>query len=104
MITYKESYLPQGSQKWLDLRKSKITATMASVIAGHNPFQTPDKLWKELIGLIPPQASNWAMERGKRLEPVARKAYETLVGEPFEPLCVISEQHLDENGQPWIMG
>lgn len=103
MIIYKESELPQGSKAWLDLRKSKITATMASVIAGENPFQTADKLWKELLGLIPPQASNWAMERGKRLEPVARKAYEALVGESFEPLCVLSEQHLDDQGQPWIM-
>ncbi len=103
MIVYTENELPQGSQAWLNLRKSKITATMASVIAGRNPFQTPDKLWKELLGLIPPQASNFAMERGKRLEPVARKAYENLFGESFTPLCVVSEQHLDDNGKPWIM-
>lgn len=103
MITYKDAELPQGSQAWHDLRRSKITATMASVISGSNPFQTPDKLWKELLGLIPPQPSNVAMERGKRLEPVARRAYEKLTGESFEPLCVLSEKNLDQNGKPWIM-
>ena len=103
MKKYLESELPQGSQEWLDLRKSHITATMASVIAGSNPFQTPDKLWKEMLGFIPRQPSNFAMERGRRLEPVARNLYEKLQGTTFAPLCVVNEEELDPDGSPWIM-
>lgn len=103
MLRYLESELPQGSQEWLDLRKGHITATMASVIAGNNPFQSPDKLWKEMLGLIPRQESNFAMNTGKRLEPVARNLYEQRVGEQFDPLCIISETEVDVDGKPWIM-
>jgi putative phage-type endonuclease len=103
MLKFLENELPQGSQAWLDMRKDHITATMASKISGTNPFQKPDKLWKEMLGLIPPQPINPAMARGSNLEPEARKLYEQKSGEYFEPMCVISEQHLDPEGKHWIM-
>lgn len=103
MLKYLESDLPQGSDAWLKLREGHITATMASVISGNSPFQNPDKLWKEMLGLIPRQPSNFAMERGKRLEPIARAAYELQTGEQFEQMCVVSEAELDSDGKPWIM-
>ena len=102
MKTYLESELPQGSQAWLDMRKTMITATMATVIIGTSPFQKPYKLWQELLGLIPPVSVNPAMLRGQKLEPVARRLYETKTGEKFAPMCVINEALLDNQGQPWI--
>lgn len=103
MKRFLESELPQGSQEWLALRKGHITATMASVVSGTNPFQNPDKLWKEILGLIPPKEANFAMERGKRLESVARRRYEELTGEIFEQMCIVSELELDSDGKHWIM-
>ena len=103
MQIYLDSELPQGSEVWKDFRKSKISATMATVIAETSPFQKPYKLWQELLGLIPPQAENFAMRRGKRLEAVARRRYEKLAGETFEPICVVNEQLLDGDGNPWVM-
>jgi putative phage-type endonuclease len=102
MLKYLEKDLPQGSAAWLELRKGYITATMASVAAGNSPFQNPDKLWKELLGIIPPQSNNHAMARGKRLEPVARAKYQARTGEYYEPLCLISETELDGQGKPWV--
>ena len=39
----------QGSQEWLDLRKTKITATDACVIMGESSWKTIIQLYEEKI-------------------------------------------------------
>lgn len=75
----------QNTQAWLDLRKSKIGSSDAPIIMGVSPFTTPYQLWEEKIGLKPFKEVTEAMERGKRLEPEARRKFEQQIGMDFFP-------------------
>lgn len=65
----------QGSKEWLSWRKTVITATDCPAILGSSPWSTAYKCWQRKLGLIEEQKTNDAMERGKRLEPNARKQF-----------------------------
>ncbi len=67
--------MEQGSKEWLAWRKTVITATEASIIMGNNPWDTPYTCWQRKLGLIEEKKTNAAMERGKRLEPIARERF-----------------------------
>lgn len=80
----------QGSQEWLELRKSKITATDAVVIMGASHWKTKIQLYKEKTGEIQNQEFiNPAMQRGLDLEPLARRCYEKMSGIPVDPAVVV---------------
>ena len=104
--------LEQGSDNWLRWRRGdkyvtsdgvlmagtgdggpRITATAASVIAGSSPFQSPEELWGELMGLRPAKDLNYVMARGKDMEPEARQAYCVIVNEDYQSLCLQSAEH-----------
>lgn len=87
---FKEINLDQGSPQWLAWRKTVITATDASVIMGNNPWTSPYKCWQRKLGLIEEQASNEAMERGKRLEPEARAHFIERYGIDMDAMVVES--------------
>lgn len=87
----------QGSPEWLILRKNKITATDASVILGVNPFKPIKKLWQEKWGLIAGDPMNAAMERGQKLEPIARKLANESLGYDFVP--IVATHDIDQ----WCM-
>jgi putative phage-type endonuclease len=106
-------YLDQGSDDWLGWRAGhefidllgvkhasiggpRITATTGSVCGGHSPFNTPHKLWGEMLGLRKRETADYAMLRGSAMEPVARKAYNKIVGEEYEPICI------ESSISPWI--
>ncbi len=65
----------QGSEEWLRWRKSVITATECAVIMGSSIWETPYQLWQRKCDLIPEKEVNEAMEKGKRLEPIARDLF-----------------------------
>ncbi len=90
-------HISQGSQEWLDLRKSKITATDATVIVGISPWKTPYQLWLNKIGEYPDQQQTEAMRRGLDLEDEARKTFEKLTGINVRPRIVVS------NSNDWMM-
>ncbi len=81
--------LEQGSREWLDMRKRCITATDISCIMGVNPYKTAYELWKEKMGISPPQEENDAMRRGKELEPQVLSRVEG----NFEPRVAVSTQN-----------
>lgn len=81
----------QGSQAWLDWRKSRVTATDASVIDGCNPFMNIDTLWKQKFDIIPGPAMNERMKRGQLLEPIARGQFIEQFGIEIEPVCIEHE-------------
>jgi len=64
--------LEQGSQEWHDFRADKYGASMAPVLMGESPWETPLARYEKIVFGIKTE-SNEAMERGTRLEPVARK-------------------------------
>lgn len=88
-----EQCLIQGTDAWLELRKTKVTASDAAVIMGMNPWKTPYMLWKEKMGLIPPQEENEAMRRGSDLEPIARELFNLKLNMAFEPAVVFHPEN-----------
>lgn len=72
-VAPEEIMIEQGSPEWLNLRKTKITATDASIIMGVNHWKTPLQLYYEKTSLdIKPPYKNEKMQRGIDLEPLAR--------------------------------
>lgn len=67
--------LEQGSPEWLSWRKTVITATDCPAILGSSPWSTAYKCWQRKLNIAEEQKSTEAMERGKRLEPVARSLF-----------------------------
>lgn len=88
--------LNQGTDEWLEYRKSHIMATDASIIMRKNPWQTPKDLWQLKLGMVPPVAVNDAMRRGQDLEPSARSIACSEIGLQFYP-CVV--EHDDRSWQ-----
>lgn len=84
--------LEQGSAEWLAWRRTVITATDASILMGHNAWETPYSCWQRKLGLIPEKKSNEAMERGKRLEPEARAQFIARQGIAMHPAVVESTE------------
>src|SRR5579862_2683624 len=98
-ITYKiiegpESY--QGSESWLKFKKGKISASMAPPIMGESPWQTPLELWESII-FDRQKEKTPAMERGTKLEPIAREALIERTGLQYGPVVVQSIEH------PWLI-
>jgi putative phage-type endonuclease len=60
---------------------------------GASPWQTARQLWEVRTGRAAPAATTYAMRRGLRLEPVARRAYERRTGVPMEPCCALHDHH-----------
>lgn len=67
--------IEQGSPEWHNLRKTKITATDASVIMGDYPWKTKIKLFHEKLSNDSPMPPNERMQRGIDLEPIARDLF-----------------------------
>jgi putative phage-type endonuclease len=88
----REIKLEQGSPEWLSWRKTVITATDASILMGNNPWETPYVCWQRKLGLIEDKKSNEAMERGKKLEPLARTQFTRDFGIEMVPMVVESTE------------
>ena len=87
----------QGSDAWKIFRKHKIMASEAAIIMGSNPWKTPHKLWSQKVGNIPEDQSNERMEKGTRLEPIARQLLIERTGINFTPALIL-HQELDWMG------
>lgn len=88
--------LEQDTLEWHAWRQNGIGASEARTVLGKNPFHTKDALLREKIhGKTNSRHtfSSAAAERGKNLEPEARKAYITKYGIHVRPLCVQSIEH-----------
>lgn len=83
--------IKQGSEEWLDLRKTKITATDASVIMGVNPWKTKYQLYNEKISQMNNTFVNERMQRGVDLEPIARDLFNIQTGLNMQPAVVIKD-------------
>ncbi len=71
--------ITQGTKEWHDFRRSHLGASEAGIIMGMNPYRSPLELWEEKV-LGWEQEKNQAMTDGQIMEPIARAAYEKLVG------------------------
>lgn len=83
--------LQQGSQEWLDLRKTKITATDSCVIMGASHWKTRLQLYHEKLSDDPPMKPNERMRRGLDLEPIAREMFAIDKGIKTAPAVVVKD-------------
>ncbi|MBN2399008.1 MAG: YqaJ viral recombinase family protein [Candidatus Aminicenantes bacterium] len=83
----------QSTGDWLAWRRGGIGASDAPVVMGLSPWQKEGELLLLKTGQKAERPANGAMERGKRLEPVARQAYVAHTGIAVEPVCVQSRRH-----------
>jgi putative phage-type endonuclease len=85
--------LPQRTPPWHQWRNNGIAASEAPVIMGRSPYKTPWRLWAEKTALVLPQdlSGNPNVQRGIRLEPIARAAFEQTHNDLLLPLCAEAE-------------
>ncbi len=79
----------QGSEEWLALRRTKITATDARVIMEVDPWKTKRQLYDEKMGKGTPKKTNFAMQRGLDLENDIILHLEQKYGVPFRKATVV---------------
>ncbi len=85
----------QGSQEWLNWRKTVMTASnVASVI--NRGFDNPLKLFLKYKGKVSETSENAAMTRGKNYEPHVRRFLEEKYGLSLISPCVVNIS------EPWI--
>ena len=79
--------LTQGSQEWLDYRRTMRNASETAAVLGVSPWQTPYQLWLTKTGRANTKTTA-AMQHGTGMEPAARAAYEAQTGEVMQPLVL----------------
>lgn len=92
--------LEQGSPDWLNWRKAGVGGSEVGCVVGANSYKGSQaldiwgrKLPTEHADAVGEVKDNYAMARGRRLEPAARQMYENLMGWEAPPVCVIHSQH-----------
>lgn len=89
MQPYKIINLIQGSPEWHEYRRTRIGASEVAAIMGIDEWKTPLMLYDlKISGKEIP--SNYAMERGKKLEPVVRKLINEKYSRNYTDPCLQS--------------
>lgn len=83
--------IDQGTPEWLALRKTKITATDASVIMGASHWKTRIQLYNEKLSNDAPIPPNERMLRGTELEPIARGLFNLTTGLETKPAVLVKD-------------
>lgn len=89
------SHLIQGSDAWLEMRRTKIGASDAAKILGLAPksWGSAYDLWLEKTGKVPPKAQSAAMAYGHSKEEEIRSYWEGKCEEPLFPKVVFHVEH-----------
>lgn len=85
--------IEQHSDEWLAWRKKGLGSSDASVLSGHSPWRSIQDLWTEKVTGESNIKDNWAMQRGRDLEPVAREIYEFQMGFECPPSTMMSKKN-----------
>ena len=82
--------MDQRTREWLEWRRGGIGSSDAPIIMGVSPWKTAYQLWEEKTGrVVKEQETNWAIDRGNRFEPIARRHYELLhFPDDFPPMQI----------------
>jgi putative phage-type endonuclease len=70
------------SNQELEIRRTVITGTDASIILGVNPYESIIELWQRKLGYLPEKdlSDNASVKAGQYLEPVVKKMFVDLTG------------------------
>jgi putative phage-type endonuclease len=82
----------QGTDEWLELRKTHVGASEIAVIMGVSPFATPLELWREKRGLAKRKGSA-SMEKGREMETWIMSELEGRTLELYLPSVMVSDEH-----------
>jgi len=90
--------LPQGSQKWLDLRSKYGMASEVGSLLGVSKWdpKTPLALWNIKNGITKIE-TNYAMEHGNKYEDEARNMFEEDMGGKWSPVVILNNECRDED-------
>jgi putative phage-type endonuclease len=83
--------IEQGSQEWLALRKTKVTATDANIVMGASHWKTKLQLYHEKLSDEPAAPPNERMKRGTDLEPIARELFCIDTGIYMVPRVIVKD-------------
>ncbi|MBD1577845.1 hypothetical protein HC723_15715 [Vibrio sp. S11_S32] len=91
--------LNQGTEQWLEWRKTGVGASSVMTILGLSPYKTAYIEWGEICGFWDADdlSRNPNVIRGVRFEDEARMKYQSKTGSYYRPICIESEL-----GSPWI--
>jgi len=94
-MTFNIIDLKQGTQDWLEWRKSGITASEIAAILGVSPYKTPWAVWAEKTGLVQSEdlSNNPLVAAGVAQEDTARQLFEQAHDDILLPVCVESTEH-----------
>ena len=91
--------MDQRSVEWLAWRARGIGSSDVAAILGVSSWTTREELRVEkysavVQGVVPAgKADNFAMARGRRLEPIARSIYEQWMGFKIAPVCCEHDEY-----------
>lgn len=85
-----------NQEAWHQWRREGIGSSDAAVILGVSPWRTPLQLWNEKVYGDSGKKENWAMSKGKEMEPKARTWFENKMNVTLFP------QNLMHESIPWI--
>lgn len=72
-------------EEWHEWRQTGIGSSDAPIIMLESPWATPYELWRQKLGYEKKEVSQFATEKGHRLEPQARAEYELNYGYEIPP-------------------
>jgi len=86
--------LQQDTDEWHVWRSGGIGGSSAAILMGTDRYgKTVESLYLEKLGFGEKIKSNYAMNRGKTLEPIARVQFSEKVGIEFKPECFQHDEH-----------
>lgn len=78
---------------WVKWRLAGLGSSDAAAVMGASKWETTLELWARRTGRLEPQKDNFAMRRGRMLEPEARKEYERRTGIAMPKQLGIHDEH-----------
>lgn len=73
-VEYREVYPSQRTPAWHAFRHGRLTASVAAACLGKSPWCSPKKAYRMIAG-TEPHVSNYYIEHGREMEPIARAQY-----------------------------
>lgn len=85
--------LEQGTDEWLEFRRSGIGSSDIAAICGLSPFARAWDIYQEKQGFGAPQYINSAMQRGIDFESAARTRYNKTYHTNFSPIVCLHDKY-----------
>jgi len=87
--------MKQGSQKWHNARRGRLTGSNFAAALGLSPYKSRQKLWRQLTGKEAADECNPAMQWGTDNEPNAIRWYEIESGHLVQPVGFVVHPKYD---------